>query len=164
MESLFKLTEQQNHVLQMIENEDLTLEEAQDTLEALGMEINDKIEAYCHVNRKLSAELEALKNEEARIKQLKTEKDSQIKRLKSHLLTAMQNADMTKCDTGLFKVSTRKGVQSINVINESRIPAEFAPTTIITKVDKIALKKYLQGGGECEGAELVTGNPSLTIK
>ena len=76
----------------------------------------------------------------------------------------MQNADMTKCDTGLFKVSTRKGVQSINVINESRIPAEFAPTTIITKVDKIALKKYLQGGGECEGAELVTGNPSLTIK
>ena len=70
MESLFKLTEQQNHVLQMVENEDLTLEEAQDTLEALSMEIKDKIDAYCHVNRKLSAELEALKNEEARIKQL----------------------------------------------------------------------------------------------
>ncbi len=148
----------------MVENEELTIEEAQDTLEALGMEIKDKVDAYCHVNRKLSAELEALKNEESRIKRLKTEKDNQIKRLKSYLLTAMQNADMAKCDTGLFKVSTRKGIESVNVINESRIPPEFASTEIVTKVDKNALKKYLQAGNECEGAELVTGNTSLITK
>lgn len=164
MESLFKLTEQQNHVLQMVENEDLTLEEAQDTLEALGMEIKDKIDAYCHVNRKLSAELEALKNEEVRIKQLKTEKDNQIKRLKSYLLTAMQNADMTKFDTGLFKVSTRKGVQSVNVTDISWVPSMFITEKVDVKVDKNALKKWIQEGNETIGAELVTGNPSLTIK
>lgn len=162
MTTLFELTKEQQQVLSLVENGDLSQEEVTDTLEALQMEIEDKVTAYCHVNRKLSSELEMLVNEEKRIKELKTQKQNEVSRLKQQLKLAMQNAGMAKIDVGLFKVSTRKGVDSVNVIDQDKLPSQFIKTTVAP--DKTAIKAALKAGEKLDGAELVTGESSLIIK
>lgn len=162
MTTLFELTKEQHQVLNLVENGNLSQEEVADTLEALQMEIEDKVTAYCHVNRKLSSELEMLVNEEKRIKELKTQKQNEVSRLKQQLKLAMQNAGMAKIDVGLFKVSTRKGVDSVNVIDQDKLPSQFLKTTVAP--DKTAIKAALKAGEKLDGAELVTGESSLIIK
>lgn len=162
MTTLFELTKEQQQVLNLVENGSLSQEEVADTLEALQMEIEDKVTAYCHVNRKLSSELEMLVNEEKRIKELKSQKQNEVSRLKQQLKLAMQNAGMAKIDVGLFKVSTRKGVDSVNVIDQDKLPSQFLKTTVAP--DKTAIKAALKAGEKLDGAELVAGESSLIIK
>lgn len=164
MSTIFELTGEQLKLKQAIESGELTEEMAADTFEGMEFELNEKINDYCRVINSMEADLTTIENEINRLSVLKSEKKNQIKRIKQTLLNGLSAIEMTKFDTGLFKGHTRKGSVSVNVLNESEIPAEYIEMIVQEKPDKNAIKAALKLGEKIPGVELKTGESSLVIK
>ena len=165
MASIFELTTEQAQLESAIERGEITAEMAADTLEGMAEMLDDKINDYLFVRRKMGSDLSVIELEIERLSKLKKEKENQIKNLTASLKLGLENVGRKNFDTGLFKGSFRKGSVSLKVNDASLVPDEFVKTSIIEKVDAAALKKAIQSGEvKCEGVELVTGESSLIIK
>lgn len=164
MSTIFELTGEQLKLKQAIENGDLTEEMAQDTFEGMEFELNDKINDYCRVLNSMNADQVTIENEIKRLQVLQTEKKNQIKRVKQTLIIGLSTIEKANFDTGLFKGHIRKGVQSVNILNERDIPADFIETIVTEKPDKNAIKNALKLGEKVAGCELKTGDSSIVIK
>jgi hypothetical protein len=66
----------------------------------------------------------------------------------------------------VHSIELRAGVESLDVFDESQIPAPYSSERVITlvEVDKKALKQDLKAGRVIPGAQLKTGEPILTIR
>jgi hypothetical protein len=164
MSTIFELTGAQLDLKQAIENGELTDEMAADTFEGMEHELDAKLNDYCRVINSMNADLTTIENEIKRLQVLQGEKKNQIKQIKKTLVTGLSVLERTNFDTGLFKGHIRKGSQSVNVINESQIPADFIETIVTEKPDKTAIKQALKMGEVIPGCELKTGDSSLIIK
>lgn len=164
MPSIFELTKEQADLKSLIESGELSQEDAADTFEAMQLEFDDKVKAYCVVTRSMELELENLTSELDRLSKLKTQKQNEIKRIKQTLIAGLKNADITKFDVGTFKGHIRSGVQSVKILNADAIPAEYVEVKVTDVPDKTAIKNALKAGEKIEGVELVTGDSSLVIK
>lgn len=165
MASIFELTTEQSALESMVERGDITSEMAADTLEGMSEMLDDKINDYLLVRRKMGSDLAVIDLEIERLSKIKKGKENQIKNLTASLKLGLENVGRKNFDTGLFKGSFRKGSVSLKVNDVSKVPDEFVKTTITEKVDAAALKKAIQSGEvTCEGVELVTGESSLIIK
>ena len=162
MSSLFDLTTQQAELLAMVEAGEFSAEEIADTVEAFGLEIEDKLRGYCVVDRKLGSQEAELSEEIKRLQELKKQKVNERKRLKDSMQAGMEIAGITKIDLGLFKVSTRKGRPSVVVNDVELLPASCFE--LEKKPNKAEIKRHIDAGRTVAGAELVTGKPSITIK
>ena len=164
MSTIFELTGEQLKLKQAIENGDLSEEMAADTFEGMEFELNDKINDYCRVLNSMNAVLVTIENEIKRLQVLQSEKKNQIKRVKQTLVVGLSTIERTNFDTGLFKGHIRKGSQSVNILNEREIPAEFIETIVTEKPDKAAIKAAMKSGEKVKGCELKTGDSSIVIK
>jgi len=75
----------------------------------------------------------------------------------------MQLSGITEIECDMFKISYRKNPASVHITDQALIPAEFIKEKTTESVDKVALKKALQEGLECDGAEIVQ-DQKLVIK
>lgn len=80
------------------------------------------------------------------------------KMLKSILLCCNQK----KIPHPLATVSLRSGVESLIIRNEEAIPTQLCKVT--STPDKTEIKKQLKAGVQIEGAELVTGPQTISIR
>lgn len=96
---------------------------------------------------------------------------NRAERLKSSLQQAMESAgySSTHADKSRRKIvgtlvtlTLAKGVESVNIVDEEKIPEDYV--RIKTEIDKAAIKKDLNEGVEIPGAELKRGFQSLRIK
>ena len=147
-----------------VESGELSAEDAADTFEAMNGELDDKINDYCRVIQSMEADLETINNEISRLTRLKTEKQNQIKGVKSSLRFGLDSVEKTKFDTGIFKGYFRKGAESLNILNQDLIPSDYIFTEVNYKADKKAIKEAIKNGESVEGVEVTTGEPSLIIK
>lgn len=164
MSTLFELTKDQAELKALVESGELTEEMAADTFEAMQMELDDKITAYCRVIQSFDNDLALIKAEIDRLTTLKGEKENQIKRVKKSLMLGLVNLEKNNFDTGLFKGHIRKGSVSVNILDPNKIPAEFIEVKVQEVPDKNAIKAALKDGAKIEGAELKQGESSLVIK
>ena len=56
----------------------------------------------------------------------------------------------------------RKGTESVAITNEKEIPTQLCKVT--STPDKTEIKKQLKAGVQIEGAELVTGPQTISIR
>ena len=164
MSSIFELTKEQVELQNLVESGELSEEMARDTLEGLAGEMSDKFESYCSVLTKLNSQAEALENEKERIAKLETEKKNEIARLKSFLVFSMQATGNQKIDTGLHKISLRKGRESLKSKPDAVAPDEYVITEIVEKKDAKAITQAIKDGKEIDGFWLERGDSTVVIK
>lgn len=131
-----------------------TLDGETDAIDIIGHLIRERVEAKTHEN----AAKEAAETYNAR-KQRMADKQKAISKALGQILDA---SGETKVLHPLGTVSRTKPRISAKVFDETVIPSQLTVTT--TKPDLTAIKKQLEAGEIVPGAELVAGDPGLTVR
>ena len=106
--TLYELTAEYQQLLDLAEDPDIPEEALADSLEALGMDIEDKADGYAKVIAQLNADAAALKAEIDRLTARKRTIERNVDRMKESLKTAMILTGKTKFKTELFSFGIQK--------------------------------------------------------
>ncbi len=159
MPKLYEMTADYKAML----NEDLEPEQLKDCLESIQGAIEEKGGAIVSLIANMQPDIDGIDREIKRLQQMKKTAVNKQESLKEYLRYNMIESGITKISHPLFNISIRKGVKKVKVTNELLLPDELINVKVETKPDLKAIKKALENG-EVSGAELIDGNPSLTIK
>jgi len=88
--------------------------------------------------------------------------DARKVRLNQMLKTILLCANQSKIPHPLGTVSLRKGTESVAITNEKEIPSQLCRITVTP--DKAEIKKQLQAGVQIDGAELITGPQTISVR
>ena len=143
---------------------DMDDEAVKTTLECVQGDFNDKAVAIIKLSENLNADTSAIDAEIERLKARKQVILNKQKGLRDYLLHNMEAAGITKIECPLFTASLRKGVESVEIKNESLLPDEFVSVEVVTKPDKKAIKQAIQSGQEVPGASIKSGATTIVIK
>ena len=158
--NLRELTQEQQGILELVENTDLTMQDVDDHLSGISEARDKKIESCAFVINRLESDSGIIKAEIDRLKELSGSKQAAVVRAKEWLVMNMDGGEKHEFD--LFKVSRVKGRQVAIVTDEEKL-AEFTNEKIVKSIDKRALLEALKAGN-VDGAEIGIGKPSLRIK
>lgn len=150
--TLYELSAEYLSILELAEDPDIPEEALADSLEALGMDIEDKADGYAKVIAQLNADASALKAEIDRLTARKRTIERNVDRMKDSLKSAMILTGKTKFKTELFSFNVQKNPVAV-VIDEQyieNIPEEYLIPQD-PKVDKQKLKDDLKAGRDLEG-------------
>ena len=150
--TLYELTAEYQQLLDLAEDPDIPEEALADSLEALGMDIEDKADGYAKVIAQLNADAAALKAEIDRLTARKRTIERNVDRMKESLKSAMILTGKTKFKTELFSFNVQKNPVTV-VLDEQyieNIPEEYLIPQD-PKVDKQKLKDDLKAGRDLEG-------------
>ena len=150
--TLYELTAEYQQLLELAEDPDIPEETLADSLEALGMDIEDKADGYAKVIAQLNADAAALKAEIDRLTARKRTIERNVDRMKESLKSAMILTGKTKFKTELFSFNVQKNPVTV-VLDEQyieNIPEEYLIPQD-PKVDKQKLKDDLKAGRDLEG-------------
>ena len=131
-----------------------TIEGETDVMEIIGTVLEQINEA--------EANIEACKHLMNRYRSRKDILESRKYDLIKMLKTIMLCTGQKKIPHALATVSLRNGMESLNITNEKEIPTQLCKVT--STPDKTEIKKQLQAGVQIEGAELVTGPQTISIR
>ena len=133
-------------------------------LDALRMERETKIENVACWVKNLSAEADAIREEENRLVKRRKAAETKAANLKSWLLAAMTREGGTtdKLKTGRVMVSVKRNPPS-TVVDEALLPSTYKVAKITYQANKELIKRELLSGGEVPGAHLEYGR-SVMIK
>ena len=133
-------------------------------LDALRMARDEKIENVACWVKNLSAEADAIREEENRLIKRRKAAETKAANLKEWLLAAMTREDGTtdKLKTGRVVVSVKRNPPS-TVVDEALLPSTYKVAKITYQANKELIKRELLAGGEVPGAHLEYGR-SVIIK
>lgn len=131
-----------------------TLDGETDVLDVVNAILKNKFQnaASIKMNLNLAAEYKA------RAYDLETRDKS----YNNQLMKIMEMTKQTKILSPLATVSKRKGVESIVITDEEKIPTQLC--NVVTSPDKSAIKRLLQQGEMIDGAELTRGSETVSIR
>ena len=135
----------------------------EDELDELKMEREEKIENICLWAKNLRAEASAIKSEEKALADRRKAKENKADHLEDYVAL---NLDGAKFETPRVKILWRKS-ESVEILDESKIPDEFLDISTVRKPIKAEIKKYLKGieGSDdtCEWAR-IDSKRNMSIK
>lgn len=136
-----------------------------DTLEAVELSIEEKLEGYAMVIKNLQADTDGLKGEIERLTSRKRSLEANITRMKQAMADTLELIEpdakgKKRFKSSKFTVSFREST-AVVVDDASLLPQEFV--VVETKPNKKELAAYLKDGGEIMGATLQTSK-SLQIR
>ena len=133
-------------------------------LDALRMEREAKLENVACWVKNLSAEADAIREEENRLVKRRKAAEMKAANLKSWLLAAMTREDGTtdKLKTGRVAISVKRNPPS-TVVDDELLPSTYKVAKITYQPNKEMIKRELLSGGEVPGAHLEYGR-SVVIK
>ena len=107
-ESLYELTEQYQILQDMAYDPEVDEQALRDTMEGLWGEIEEKADGYARIITGMEADIEALRNEEARLYTRRKRLEERKKWLKDNLGANMRGIGKTKFKTALFSFNIQK--------------------------------------------------------
>ena len=148
----------------LIDEETGELISVSQALDALRMEREAKLENVACWVKNLSAEADAIREEENRLIKRRKSAETKAARLKAWLLAALTREDGTtdKLKTGRVMVSVKRNPPS-TVVNDLLLPSTYKVAKITYQPNKELIKRELLAGGEVPGAYLEYGR-SVVIK
>ena len=149
----------------LIDKETGELVSVAQALDSLRMEREAKIENVACWVKNLSAEADAIREEENRLAKRRKLAETKAANLKAWLLAAMTREDGTtdKLKTGRVVVSVKRNPPSTVVDDEALLPWAYKTVKQIVAQDKAAIKAAILAGEEVPGAHLEYGR-SVMIK
>ncbi len=160
MATLYEMTEAAKQLYFMLDNEEITEDVVNDTLEGMGADL--KLEDYCKVIRQMKADADLIDSEEKRLKKKRQAIENIVKRLNKSVLDFMDATGKKKETTGIFTVRVSES-KAVNVTDIEKLPKEFVKETVEVKPDKKAIGALLKAGETVAGAELQI-NRNIQIK
>ena len=148
----------------LIDEETGELISVSQALDALRMEREAKLENVACWVKNLSAEADAIREEENRLVKRRKAAETKAANLKSWLMAAMTREDGTtdKLKTGRVMVSVKRNPPS-TVVDDALLPSTYKVAKITYQANKELIKRELLAGGEVPGAHLEYGR-SVIIK
>lgn len=163
--TLYELTSEYLDLLAMLEDPDVDEELINDTLEALGGELEVKADGYARVMRQMDADAKAIKAEEERLANRRKSLESRSAALKGRLQQMMEITGKVKFKTELFSFGIQKNPAAV-VMDEQYI--ENIPECYLIvqepKIDKQKIKEDLKAGLDLEGIAHLEQTESLRIR
>lgn len=165
---LYELSTQYRTLVDILEaaqsgEEVADLEVIKDTLDAIEGAIEEKADSIARIMAELSSVELAISAEVERLSKRAATIKKQKESLKSYLMAAMETAGKEKFKTNLYSYSIRNNSPSVQIVDESLIPAEYIRTKIETAPDKKAIAELLKQKIEVAGCALVQSR-TVTIK
>lgn len=128
-------------------------------LDALEMDLSDKIENTACLIKNIEAEAEAIKAEEKRLADRRRSLENRSLSIRSWL---RMNLHGEKYTSARVAISYRKS-DVVEISSIDSIPQEFKRVKTTVEADKIAIKQAIKNGIKVEGAVIVT-NESMVLK
>lgn len=142
---------------------DLPVEAVNDTLEALGGELEDKAINVAKFFRNMEAAADAIKTAEANMAKRRKALENRVQWLKNYIKDNMEICGISDIECPHFKLSIQKNPAAVNILDEDAIPEQFKEQVISWKIDKTAIKNAINSGSVVPGTELINGT-RLTVK
>jgi len=166
---LYELSTQYQQVVDMMEaaqtgeTDALDAEMLKDTLDAIGEAIETKADNIARIMHELTAIEEAIKAEIERLQGRAGIVKKQRESLKAYLQAAMESTGKDKFKTSFYSFTIKNGNPSVQILDESLIPAELIRTKVETAPDKKAIAELLKAKQEVAGCTLIQSR-SLVIR
>jgi hypothetical protein len=135
-----------------------------DTMEGLQGVIEDKATNVVKFIKNLEAEAAEAGTEIRRLQARKASRINQVESLRVYLRDCLIATDTPKVKNALFTISVTKGRDSVVVDDARLLPQSMRTEETVYKVDKKAVKDAIDDGADVDGARIVTGDPSLSIR
>lgn len=157
---LYEITGAMAQLNAMMEDEEVDTQTIIDTLDSLNVLLEDKLEGIAKYHKNITAEAEMFATEAKRLAQRAKSLENRAEGLKAYAKTCLEQAGKDKVKAGLFNVRLQKNPASVEVVDESKIPAVYRipqPDAI----DKKGLLEDLKDGAVVEGVRLVDDKKHL---
>ena len=130
-----------------------------ETLDALTMERDKKLESVALWVKDLTADAAAIKAEEAALAKRRKTAENQAESLKYWLSTVLDGAKIKTPRVVVSYTSSKR----VDIADGTTLPDAYIRTTVTTAPDKVALKKALEAGETIDGVTL-TAVKNISIK
>ncbi len=162
---LYKLSDQYQEAFNtmglMVEDGSLPQEAMNDTLEAIGGEIQEKAKNVAAWIKNCEADAKALKEAEQELAARRKSIESRVSWAKEYLHTNMEQCGITEIECQLYAIKLAKNPPSVLVTGD--VPKEFEVVKETRSPDKKAIKALIESGKKCDFAE-ITQATRLVIK
>lgn len=125
MLKLYEITGEYLTLCQMAEDTDVDATVFVDTIASIKGELEVKADSYAMIITNLNGDIEKIDKEIERLTHMKKMLKNRTNHLKNNLENAMKMMDVRKLKTDFRSYSIQKNPQSLNIIDESKIPAEY---------------------------------------
>jgi predicted nucleic acid-binding Zn-ribbon protein len=164
--NLYEISEQFEELARLAETEDIPQQALEDTFEMIKGEFDSKIDSLASLVKNISAESEAIKAEENRLKERRQSKEKAVERIQNMISNNMLKSQILTVETPRNRVSFRKS-RKVNVDMDAEkfysMYPEYCSVTTEYKINKNDLKKAIDSGEHFAGANIVE-NMNLQIK
>ncbi|MED5052672.1 siphovirus Gp157 family protein [Anoxybacillus rupiensis] len=148
---LYELAQSYAQLMEMAE--EMESDALVDTLESLQEAIEDKAENVAKLIKNLEADVKVIKEEEQRLAERRRAIESKVDKLKTYLQEQLETAGLQKVKRPTITVSIQNNPPSVDVIDETLIPADFLIPQP-AKVDKKSILERLKNGEAIPGVTL----------
>jgi hypothetical protein len=166
---LYELAADYQNLLDAIENGEIPEEALIDTLESVTVLLEDKADNIACMVKELTAEAEAIKAEEDKLKARRAAKLKRAERLTVYLQECLTNAGRTKIETARNVITFRKTPGKV-VLDDEPGFIEWAQENagVFLKhaaptVDRTAIAAYIRDGGRLPGVS-IESSQNISIK
>lgn len=142
---------------------DLPLDTALDTLDAIEGEFEQKVISVIAYAKQLEAEANAIKVAMESMEKRRKIIEKRAEHLRDYAKCCMESMGKSKVSCPWFSLAIQKSPPSVTVYDEAALPFEYVAEVTTTKVDKAAIKAALSAGVVVSGAKLSNGT-RLVIK
>jgi hypothetical protein len=153
MAVVFKLYELSDRIEQINELLENGAEGLEDTLEALDMAFEEKVESILKLWRSKKLEIEAIKAEEDRLAQRRKSLERESEWLFDYVEREMIRLGREKIKSSLFTVWLQMNAPSVQVVDESIIPPEYFETPA-PRLQKSKVLEAFKSGNLVPGVEI----------
>ena len=156
--NLYKLAENYNCVLQMLEDDEMDVTVLTDTLESIEASIEVKASNVVYLVKNLEAYSVGIETEikrlQAKQKAVQAKQDS----VKSFLFGQLEVMGLTEIKTSIATIRQQNNPPSVVIADPDIVPAKFL--TVIPesyKISKVDIGKALKAGEVVDGCHLIQG-------
>lgn len=140
---------------------ELTEEDIQ-ALESLEIAKEDKIKGYGVIIREMLSETQKVSQEIERLKKIEKSMSNKADWLTNQLSCFMKAHQVNEFKSIEVNIAFRKS-KSLLIEDESKLAKKWLRTEKVTKVDKQAIKDFINAGGKVKGCQIVE-NQNIQIK
>lgn len=159
------LYEIKNQYLELAMNDELNDEDKKELQNAIRNELLAKTDGIIAVTKQAEALIEAMKNEEERLKANRKANEKKLESFKEYVKNCMMEMQIQKVETPLGEMKIAKNPMSVEILDEEQIPDAYKRTKVETSIDKKALIDHFKETGEIiDGAKIHDDYFSLRIK
>jgi hypothetical protein len=145
-----------------MEENEMDDQTAADTLEALQMPLETKVENIVKYMKSLEALADAKKLEAKRLSESASADLKKAEWFKNYMADNLKKAGITKLQAGVFSLGWRKGSEVVQV-DETKLPENYWKVKR-EPMSKTDLKVRLKSGVEIPGVSLVRKEDTLVVK